>query len=129
MKIFYNGQIAKPHPTLSDWCLLPGGGETLKANARKYGMLIEGETPAAPAATVPPKPVVPPAPPKSIVPPPSAAVLADRERMQAIIALASPVGASAEAGEAIRTGMSVATFRDVLAARAILEAGRIARGR
>ena len=127
MKIFYNGQIAKPHPTLSDWCLLPGGGETLKANARKWGMTIEGETP--PSAKLPPKPIAPPAPPKPAAPPPSAAVLADRARMQEIIALANPVGASAEASEAITTGTSVETFRDVLAARAILEAGRIARGR
>ena len=123
---FYKGQIAKPHPTLADWCLLPGGGETLKANARKRGMIIEGETPAP--AKLPPKPVVPSAPPKPVAPPPSAAFLADRARMQEIIALANPVGASDEASEAIRTGMTVAAFRDVLAARAILEAGRLARG-
>lgn len=127
MKIFYHGQIAKPHPTLADWCLLPGGGETLKANARKWGMLIEDEAPLA--AKLPPKPVVPPAPPKPAVPPPSAAVLADRARMQEIIALANPAGASAEASEAIRTGMSVETFRGVLAARAILTAGKLAQGR
>lgn len=124
---FYNGKIAKPHPTLTDWCLLPGGGETLKANARKRGMLIEGETP--PAAVLPPKAVVLPAPPKPVVPPPSAAILADRARALQIISLATPHGASAEANEAIRFGTSVEAFRDVLAAREILEAGRIARGR
>ncbi|EIZ85446.1 hypothetical protein WYO_1812 [Methylobacterium sp. GXF4] len=127
MKMFYNGQIAKPHPTLADWCLLPGGGETLKANARKYDMLIEGETP--PVAKLPPKPTVSLACPKPVAPPPSAAVLADRARMQEIIVLANSVGASAEASEAIRSGMSVDAFRDVLAARAVLAAGRLARGR
>ena len=122
----HKGEIAKPHPTLADWCLLPGGGETLKANARKWGMLIEGETP--PAAVLPPKPVAPPVPPKPVAPPPSAAILADRARALQIISLATPHGASAEASEAIRSGMSVDAFRDVLAARSILEAGRLARG-
>ncbi|TXN75089.1 hypothetical protein FV228_04320 [Methylobacterium sp. WL18] len=127
MKIFYNGQTAKPHPTLADWCLLPGGGETLTVNARKWGMLIEGET--LPSAKPLPKPVVSLAPPKPVVPMPSAAILADRARALEIISLATPHGASAEANEAIRSGKSVEAFRDVLAARSILDAARVARGR
>lgn len=125
--LHHKGEIATPHPTLADWCLLPGGFETLKANARKWGMLIEGEAP--PAAAPPPKPVVPPAPPKPVVPPPSAAILADRARALQIISLATPHGASVEASEAIRTGMTVEAFRGSIAARAMLDAARFARGR
>lgn len=83
--------------------------------------------PVAPTAAKP-LPASKPAPRKPVVPPPSAAVLAERARAQAISSLAPP-GAEAEVAEAIRTGASVDEFKGMLAARAILEAGRLARGR
>lgn len=126
MKIFSNGLIAKPHPNRPDWCLLPGGGETLKATARKWGMLIEGEIPRA--ATSVPKLTAPPAFSKTVASP-STAIHADRMRALPNISIATPHGPLSDADGAIRTGMSVEALLYVLAARAILDAGRIARGR
>ena len=86
----------------------------------------EARTSVEPAQNEREVPAAPVDHPEPITPPPSAAVVADRARAQAIIALASPVSASAEASEAIRTGMSVEAFQYVLTARAILEVERIA---
>ena len=64
----------------------------------------------------------------TVAPPVPAHVVAERTRAARIIAKA-PAGAEAERDEAIRAGISVETFESVFTVRAIVEAGRIARGR
>lgn len=67
------------------------------------------------------------APVKPLASQPSVAVVAERARRREITVL-TPAGAEADRDNAIRSGMSVETFRGVLGAHAIIAAVRLARG-
>ncbi|MDP4022055.1 S49 family peptidase [Methylobacterium sp. NEAU 140] len=91
-------------------------GETVSRRPAPAAVTSKAARVPVPVVSVSASPQVPPA------------VLADRARAQAIINM-TPAGVEAKAREAIRSGMSVEAFRDVLAARAILDAARLAQGR
>lgn len=119
-------RVAIQHPSYSALCILPGGKVETKAQAEVDGYAIEAAPKPAPVAPPKPAPV-----PVSPVKPPAAPVAphdaAERVRVQRIIAM-TPKGAEDECGDAIRSGMPVAEFEGVLAARTILEAARFVRG-
>lgn len=108
--------------------------ETMRALARTH---LEMTAPNVPSGQVPQaSPLVAPVALKPALRPvralpvtsPPPAVLAERVRAQRIIAMA-PKDAEGEVVKALRSGMSVAEFEGVLAARAILDARRRAGGR
>lgn len=95
---------------------------TLAALARgqtRFGSAVSRQSPIKLVAEVPKA--------NTRIPAPSPIVLAERARAQQIIAMA-PKDAEAEVVKALRSGMSVAEFEGVLAARSILDARRRAAG-
>lgn len=148
---------AKRHKWFPSLCSLPTGKLIAADIAAARGYTIaEGPAPDAPKPAPPVKPVAAPprpAPPKPIAPEPPkapprplpapvaavpsqpvappipAAVVADRARATALIAMtAKGAEAEAECREAIRAGTSPETYRATVAARSILDAMGASRG-